>query len=86
MANKILSSGKPEYLSSQFIKPPDSVTRTKTFLEPPNYKLNVSREGFIYRSVALMNQLPPRIRNETSKSVFKQEVRSWVSSNIPAKP
>ena len=53
---------------------------------PLGYKLNIAREGFIYRRVTIFNKLDENIRNETKLNKFKEGVKKWVRENIPIKP
>ena len=51
-----------------------------------NYKLNQSREGFIYQAITLFNMLDQTLRQETNIRVFKKEARIWVEKNVSVKP
>ena len=55
-------------------------------LHTPQYKLSVSREGFIYRGAFLHNMLDEQSRTETDISKFKIRVKDWVKDNITMKP
>ena len=52
----------------------------------PDYKLNICREGFIYRGASLLNKLTESLRNETKLDKFKTGLREWVRVNITIKP
>ena len=86
MAKKIQLSGKPTYLADRFSARHSSNTRTGTTLQLPEVTLNLSREGFIYRSSKLFNLLPENIKNENRISQFKKKTRVWVKQNVPVKP
>ena len=55
---KIVQAGKPAYISSKMkMKQADLSSRQGTCtLIPPANKINIAREGFIYRGVTLYNK------------------------------
>ena len=55
-------------------------------IQQPNYTLNISREGFIYRGAAIFNKLDENLRNETKLQKFKDGVKEWVKTNITIRP
>ena len=44
------------------------------------------REGFLYRGAKLWNSLDQQLKTEENVKAFKQELRKWVLSKIPALP
>ena len=52
----------------------------------PRYKLNITREGFIYRGVTIYNKLEESLRKESKLEKFKTGVREWVKANIIIRP
>ena len=55
-------------------------------LRVPQYNLEVSRAGFIYRGVNLFNTLTLSIMEEKKTKVFKASVKKWVKENIGIRP
>ena len=51
-----------------------------------NKKRSITKEGFVYRSVALMNKLDDNLRNEGELETFKTGMKKWVKENISVKP
>ena len=47
----------------------------------PRYKLNIAREGFIFRGATIYNKLDEHLRTETKIQKFKKGVRKWVKNN-----
>ena len=52
----------------------------------PGYRLNIAREGFIYRGAQVYNKLDARLRSEPKLESFKTGLRKWVKTNIAVKP
>ena len=52
----------------------------------PNYYLDISRGGFIYRGAKLFNNLPRTLREEKRTEVFKTELKIWIRRNVSIKP
>ena len=83
---KIIKSGKPSYIAAK-IKSRNTNTRQGVGIVPrPKYKLNIAREGFIYRGATIYNKLDECLRTETKLSKFKTGVREWVKRNISIRP
>ena len=55
-------------------------------IKQKNKKLAISREGFVYRGVTLLNKMSDELRTEEKLNKFKVGLRKWVIENIPAKP
>ena len=81
---KIIHSSKPKYLSDklEFDERNYLLRDGINKLKKVNYKLNQSREGFIYRAITLFNMLDQKLRQETNLRVFKSEARIWVEKNV----
>ena len=43
-------------------------------------------EGFVNRSITLMNMLENSVLSERNPSQFKKKLQEWVKKNIAAKP
>ena len=82
MTFKILKSKKPSYLSNKI----QENSRSGGRLNQPNLSLSISKEGFIFRGITLMNMLDDSIRSENKVETFKARLWEWVKSNIAAKP
>ena len=52
----------------------------------PKYDLSASRQIFIHQAQKLYNILPESGINAKNVAIFKKSVKSWIKSNIPAKP
>ena len=87
---KTIYSGQPRYLAEKFKlrRPDDSSIFPQRHVNTIQVKknLSLSRSGFIYRGAQLWNSLPPDIRTQTDFTVFKCELRRWVSSTVSVKP
>ena len=88
LAFKIIHSSKPKYLYDKlkFDERNYLLRDGSNKLKRLNYKLNQSREGFIYRAITLFNMLDQTLRQETIIRVFKKEARIWVEKNVRVKP
>ena len=82
LAQKTIHNQEPAYLAAKLQRNPRHPERVML----PNYKLSVSREGFVYRSSALINSLPVDLQVDMPPNKFKQLVKIWVSENVPVKP
>ena len=51
-------------------------------IKAPEYNLNVSRAGYLYREVNLTRS----IIEEKKTKVFKESMRKWVKVNIGVRP
>ena len=90
MVFKVLNSGKPTYLARKLevIREAGMAVRRwdGSTVKVPNYYLDISRAGFIYRGAKLFNKLPRTLREEKRTEVFKKELKNWVWRNISIKP
>ena len=55
-------------------------------VQQPNHSLSITKEGFVYRGITLMNMLDVPLRCEPRLEKFKAGLRDWVKKNISAKP
>ena len=85
---KVVKSGKPSYIASKLkVKQTNPDTRQGAgTVEVPRYKMNIAREGFIYRGAQLYNKLDGDLRAEPKLEKFKTGLRKWVKTNIAVKP
>ena len=87
---KVLKTGKPAYLANKLEIIREAGMAVRGWGGPtvrvPNYHLDVSRAGFIYRGAKLFNKLSRILREETRTEVFKAQMKSWVRRNISIKP
>ena len=82
MVHKVIQTGKPEYIANKL----EVVYGTElerrawggTTIRVPQYNLEVSRAGFIYRGANLFNSLTLSIREEKKTTVFKASAKKWV--------
>ena len=86
MIQKILCTGKPDYLSKRIKVRESRVQGVSTLLAPVDASLGVTRSSFIYRGVKLYNQLPEKIRKLRKLSLFKAQLKTWIQENIDVKP
>ena len=88
LAHKIVKAGKPSYLNEKLKKRNISTALRESqgsFVQRKT-KLAITREGFVYRGVALLNKLSEGLRNEEKIERFKSGLRKWVVQHIPVKP
>ena len=85
---KIVKSGKPSYIASKMkVRQTNQNTRLgESTLQVPKYKLNIAREGFIFRGASIYNKLDECLRSEPKLERFKTGVRDWIKINITIKP
>ena len=93
MVFKVIKSGKPSYLARKLevIREAGMAGRAVRgwdgpTVKVPNYYLDISRAGFIYRGAKLFNKLPRTLREEKRTEVFKKELKIWVRWNVSIKP
>ena len=88
LAYKVVKSGKPSYIKERLNSKTCSMSLRgqSNGIIQRNYKLSISKEGFIYRGAALLNRLSEGLRNEEKLERFKIGLRKWVLENIPIKP
>ena len=88
LVHKIVKSGQPKYIANK-LKPKSSIISLRGnegLVKIPNYKLSISREGFIFRGGTLYNLLGETLRAEENIVIFKRKLKEWVQENIPIKP
>ena len=83
---KIVQSGKPSYIAAKLKIRSRNTRQGRGMIVPPDYRLSIAREGFIYRGAQLMNILHDDLRNESNIHKFKRGVKDWVKENISVKP
>ena len=87
MFHKIINTSKPSFIADKLDDLKISRgTRSGRMYMLPNYKLSVSKESFLYRSVQLFNRLPEEIQLEENVKLFKRKLFEWIQFNIEAKP
>ena len=88
LAHKIVKSGKPSYLREKFKKRSlgMALRESQGSFVQGNARLAITREGFVYRGVALLNKLSEGLGNEEKINSFKSGLRKWVVEHIPVKP
>jgi hypothetical protein len=52
----------------------------------PKTSLSITKEGFVYRGITLINMLDVSLRCEAKLENFKVRLRYWVKKNISVKP
>ena len=83
MTYKIVRSRKPTYLAEKM----KFRERGKSgSVQQPNHSISITKEGFVYRGITLMNMLDVPLRCEPKLEKFKAGLRDWVKKNISAKP
>ena len=86
-AKKILISRKPSYLAQRLVESEKlRTTRGGSKFLLPKYSLCSSREGFLYRSIILLNKMGQEIYNIEKIDRFKQEAKKWILHHVPIKP
>ena len=84
--HKAIHKKQPSYNHSR-LQPNQTQENARSQARPRvEYKLSLSRGGFYYRGSRLYSQLPANITQQVKQSVFKTEVKQWVSRNIPVQP
>ena len=86
MVQKILLTGKPDYLSARLKARVSRSQEVSTFLAPIDASLGTTRSSFLYRGIKLYNRLPEEIRNLKKISLFKTQLKKWIQGNIDIKP
>ena len=84
MTHEILKSRKPSLAMKIQERQVDRNCHGR--LSEPNLSLSISKEGFIYRGIKLMNMLDASLRSEHKLENFKARLWQWVKCNINAKP
>ena len=85
---EIVKTGKPTFIAEKIkIRNVNCNTRHGVgTVQPPDYTLNIAREGFIYRGATIFNKLEESLRIEPKLEKFKAGVKKWVKKNIAIKP
>lgn len=82
----ILNTNSVPSIKEEFIKV-DNVVHNTRLGEKDLLKLPMAKKkrngGFIHKGVKIWNALPLVIRQAPSKNRFSEEVKSWITSNIP---
>ena len=87
--HKVVKSGKPAYIAAKMTVRQNNLDTRQgagAVLPPAYNKLNLAREGFIYRGAKIYNKLDATLRTETKLEKFKSGARDWVKKNISIKP
>ena len=79
-------SGKPSYLAELIQNTISRGTRSGNTIKQYKIRLEVVREGFLYRGIQLFNRIPDDLKMEDSMVKFKRNVKKWVEANIAVKP
>ena len=85
MVKKILLNNKPSYLAER-LQPEQSKGRCGSVIDLGASKLEIQKQGFVYRGGNLYNQLPLELREQPSIPKFKNEVRKWVKEKVSTRP
>ncbi len=78
IAYKCFNGIAPDYLVDKFIKRSDihdRSTRNHDLLDIPLYKTAAGQRTFNYRAVKIWNDLDDKLKNITSITIFKKELR-----------
>ena len=90
MVHKITMTGKPDYLAKRLSLRQENARELRGWggrtVEIPDYSLETSRAGFVYRGGRLYNSLSRNLREEMAISKFKEGVKEWVKDKIPVRP
>ena len=79
-AVKIIRTEKPSYLFSKFVRN----ERNTAFLQP--LRKGISSEGFINRSIGLLNKMGMAALEANTEKESKRHVYNWVKRNVEVKP
>ena len=90
MVHKNTLTGKPAYLAEKLSLRQENARELRGWggrtVEIPDYSLETSRAGFVYRGGRLYNSLSRNLREEMSIPKFKEGVKKWVKDKIPVRP
>ena len=90
MVFNVMEYGKPEYLAKKLHYAKNSGHeeggRGGLKLRVPDYSLDISRAGFLYRGARLFNMLPRILREEKKRGLFKTGLRKWITNNVSIRP
>ena len=83
-------TGKPAYLAGRLKLRQEDERELRGWggrtVDIPDYSLETSRAGFVYRGGRLYNSVSRSLREEMSISMFKKGAKKWVKEKIPIKP
>ena len=83
-------TGKSAYLAERLSLRQENVRELRGWggrtVEIPEYSLETSRAGFVYRGGRLYNSVSRNLREEKSIPKFKEGVKKWVKDKIPVRP
>ena len=60
--------------------------RERGEVQKPDYSLETSRAGFVFRGGRLYNSVSRSLREKISSSKFKQGAKKWMGEQIPVRP
>ena len=90
MVHKITITGKPAYLAGRLKLRKEDERELRGWggrtVEIPDYSLETSRAGFVYRGGRLYNSVSRSLREDMLISKFKKGANKWVKEMIPIKP
>ena len=90
MVHKVTITGKPAYLAERLRLRDESARELRAWgsrtVETPDYALETSRAGFVYRGGKLYNSVSRNLREETSIAKIQREAKKWVTEQIPVRP
>ena len=86
LMKRVLMSGKPSYLAELIQNTISRGTRSGNTIKQYKIRLEVVREGFLYRGIQLFNRISDDLKMEDSMVKFKRNVKKWVEANIAVKP
>ena len=86
---KVIQSKSPKYLHSMFSAKYNINTKQakkEHLQQTKGYHLEISQDSFRWRSAELYNEIPLKIRNNSSLETFKKEIKSWIKTNVSIYP
>ena len=85
LAKKIILNRAPKSIFEALNNSQPQHNRPRRDHGPVNikYKLNISRESFLYQATKLYSRLPENVRSVSEIPEFKLKTRKWVEKNIP---
>ena len=89
LTHKIVNTKKPTYLATNLCPQSEVGILLRSHegnVIQPNYRLNSSRSGFLYRAAKLFNCLPKEVKLQEKLGSFNYDARKWVKVNITVKP
>ena len=83
-------TGKPAYLAGRLKLRKEDKRELRGWggrtVDIPDYSLETSRAGSVYRGGRLYNSMSKSLREEMSIYKFKKGAKKWVKEMIPIKP